>query len=296
MFKNNYQHTFSQVRPIREFDPEEIYMKATPKHTPFRRIVTIAVAAALILALSVTAYATELFGLMDFIMPKKSEDSVSQLISISGLSNSPEAKANAEWTEYFNSYDMNFIQYADDLPQNAGYYGAYNDEMYGKLKEIAAKYNLELLDSIEMLTPENPAPEHVKAGCSGAKVGYMYSNGSFKVEGNLITTDGREHPYTLMRNVKGSLTAASLNIHNVESWSQWNYTSPEGYQIVLGIPVDSTDERTMQPVGNRGLILSDLGNCFVFVLITDTMEGPVTADILTTVAESLDYAKLATVE
>lgn len=299
MFKNNYKQVFSQVRPVREFDPEEIYMKATPKHTPIRRIVTIAVAAALILALSVTAYATDLFGLMDFIMPDSYQsstlpddavDSASdrQHIAISGFVDSPEAKASAEWKQYYNSYDMDSIAWdEDDLPQHAGYYGAYNNEMYAKLQEIAAKYELKLLEGIT----SGSRSGHTLDGTETSY--YQYDNGTFKEETTFIY-DNKTYSFSLIRNVKGTLSAGSFEIWDAENWESWGYTTPEGYEVAIGLSAElfAADGTS---VGNRGLILTDLGDCFVS-LIMISWDDPITPEAMQAAAESLDYARLATVE
>lgn len=296
MFKDDYKQTFSQVRPVKEFDPEEIYMKATPKHTPIRRIAAIAVAAALILALSVTAYATELFGLMDFIMPDSyqssslPDDAVNgasprQHISISGFTDSPEAKASAEWRQYDNAYDFSTVEWdKDDLPQHASYYGAYNYEMYDKLQEIAAKYDLQLLESIQF----GSRSRHL---LDGAEISYyQYDNGTFKEEGTFIYDD-KSYSFSLIRSVKGTLPANSFEIWDAESWETWSYTTPQGYEAAVGVSgelfaADGTS------IGTRGLILTDLGDCFV-CLIMVSLDEPITPEAMQAAAEALDYARLA---
>ena len=299
MFQDEYKHTFSQVRPAKEFDPEEIYMNATPKHTPIRRIVTIAVAAALILVLSITAYATDLFGLMDFIMPEDyqssslPDDAVNGAstrahISISGFTDSPEAKASAEWQQYYKAYDRNSIEWdKDDLPQVASYYGAYNYEMYDKLKEIAAKYELQLLGDVTI----GRRAGHNLNGTEGSY--YQYDNGSFKEECVFIH-DNKTYSYSLIRNVKGTLSAGSLEIWDAESWETWSYTAPQGYEVAIGLSnelfaADGTS------IGNRGLIMTDLGDCFV-TLFMISWDEPITPEAMQAAAEALDYNRLATIE
>jgi len=299
MFKDNYQHTFSQVRPVREFDPEDIYMKATPKHTPVRRIVTVAVAAALILALSLTAYATDLFGLMDFIMPDDYQssslpddavDSAStrQHIAISGLTDSPEAKASADWMQYYKAYDFSTVEWdKDDLPQNASYYGAVNSEMYDKLQEIAAKYDLKLLEGIQSGSRNGHTLDGIEASY------YQYDNGTFKEETTFIH-DNKTYTFSLIRNVKGTLSANSFEIWDAENWESWSYTSPNGAEVAIGLSAElfAADGTS---VGNRGLIMTDLGDCFV-TLVMVSWDEPITSEAMQAAAESLDYARLATVK
>ena len=301
-FKDEYKAAFSAVRPSAEFDPEEIYMKANQKRTPMRRFAALAVAAALLLALSLTAYATELFGLMDFIMPDDYQSGPSleneapnaskyQPISISGYADSPEAKASAEWKDYYWEYVMNTeISYdaGNELPEQAGYYGAYNQEMYDKLLEIAAKYDLELVTGVEsgsrarhLLDRENTAY-------------YAYANGNFKEETDFTASDGVRVGYSLARHMKGSLTTITLNILDAKGWTSWNHTTPAGDVAVVGLSGDLT-AKDGSCLGNRGLILVDLGDCFVSVLVTE-WDQPITETAMNELAAQLDYARLAEIE
>lgn len=299
MFQDEFKRTFSQVRPAKEFDPEEIYMNATPKHTPIRRIVTIAVAAALILSLSVTAYATELFGLLDFIMPDSYQSSTlpddavagastRQHISISGFTDSPEAKASAEWQQYSKAYDFSTVEWdKDDLPQNASYYSAVNYEMYDKLQEIAAKYDLKLLDGITFGSRSGHTLEGLETTY------YEYDNGTFKEE-NTFIHDNKTYSYSLIRNVKGTLAASSFELWDADKWETWSYTAPQGYEVAVGLS-DELFSSDGTSVGYRGLIMTDLGDCFV-TLIMVSWDDPITPEAMQAAAEALDYGRLAVVE
>ena len=302
MFKNNYQHTFSQVRPIREFDPEEIYMKANQKHTPMRRAVSVALAAALLLALSLTAYATDLFGIKDFIMPddyqsdfaienEAPDASTYQTIAISGYASSPEAKASAEWEDFYWEYVANNEipnENVDGLPEQAGYYGAYNREMYEKLLEIADMYDLALVENIE----NGKRAGHLSDGKEWYY--YSYANGNFKEEGDFVASDGVTVSYSLARHVKGYLSTITLDILDAENWKSWNYTTPAGDAAAVGLSGDLT-AKDGSALGNRGLILVDLGDCFVSVLVTEWGE-PITETAMQELAENIDYARLAAIE
>ncbi len=302
MFKENYKRTFDRVRPSAEFDPEVIYMKANKKRTPMRRVASIALAAALLLVLSVTAYATDLFGIMDFIMPDEYQSgpiledvapdaSNYQPIAISGYASSSEAKASAEWQDFYWEYVMNNEipnENVDGLPEQAGYYGAYNREMYDKLLEIADKYGLELVENIE----SGSRAGHLLDG--GNISYYAYANGNFKEEGDFTASDGVKIGYSLSRHVKGYLSTISLNILDAECWVSWNYTTPAGDTAVVGLSGDLI-AKDGSALGNRGLILVDLGDCFVAVLVTEWGE-PITETAMTELVQSLDYPRLATIE
>ena len=301
MFKEDYKRTFSAVRPSAEFDPEEIYMKANKKPTPMRRVVSVALAA-LLLALSVTAYATDLFGIMDFIMPTDNpsdfeiqneapDASNYQTIAISGYADSPEAKASAEWEAYYWDYVMNneiTNEGADGLPQQAGYYGAYNQEMYDKLLEIADKYGLKLVEGFE----SGSRARHLKDGENTSY--YAYANGNFKEEDSFVASDGVTVDYSLARHVKGYLSTITLDILDAEGWKSWNYTTPAGDAAAVGLSGDLT-AKDGSALGNRGLVLVDLGDCFVSVLVME-WDAPITETAMQELAENIDYARLATIK
>lgn len=302
MFKDDYKRTFSAVRPSAEFDPEEIYMKANKKPTSMRRVVSVALAAALLLALSVTAYATDLFGIKDFIMPDDDQSGFEiqneapdasdyQTIAISGYATSPEAMASAEWEDFYWDYTMNneiTNEGADGLPQQAGYYGAYNRVMYDKLLEIADKYGLKLVEGFE----SGSRARHLRDGENTSY--YAYSNGNFKEEGSFVASDGVTVDYSLARHVKGYLSTITLDILDAEGWKSWNHTTPAGDAAAVGLSGDLT-AKDGSALGNRGLILVDLGDCFVSVLVME-WDAPITEKAMQELVENLDYARLATIE
>ena len=326
MYKDDYKRTFSRVRPSAEFDPEEIYMKANQKHTPMRRAVSVALAAVLLLALSVTAYATDLFGIKDFIMPddyqsdfvienESPDASTYQTIAISGYASSPEAKASAEWEAFYWDYTMNNVipnDNVDGLPEQAGYYGAYNQEMYDKLLEIAERYGLKLVENMEngeraghlLEIAERDGLKLVADTENGKRAGhlldgkewfyYAYANGNFKEEGDFVASDGVTIAYSLARHVKGYLSTITLDILDAGEWKSWNYTTSTGDVAAVGLSGDLT-AKDGSSLGYRGLILVDLGDCFVSVLVTEWDE-PIPESAMQELAENIDYARLAAIE
>ena len=69
---------------------------------------------------------------------------------------------------------------SEGLPQVAGYYGAYNREMYDQLLKTAAKYDLKLVENVE----SGGRKLHLLNGTEGTY--YQYSNGSFKEQHGCI--------------------------------------------------------------------------------------------------------------
>ena len=175
----------------------------------------------------------------------------------------------------------------DGLPEQAGYYGAYNREMYDKLLEIAERYGLKLVEGFE----NGKRAGHLLDGKEWFY--YAYENGNFKEEGSFTASDGVMVDYSLARHVKGYLSTITLDILDAQDWKSWNHTTPAGDAVAVGLSGDLT-AKDGSALGNRGLILVDLGDCFVSVLVME-WEQPISETAMQELAENLDYARLATV-
>lgn len=147
-----------------------------------RRIITFALAAALVLSFGVVAYATGFFGLIDSQMsdtvveyagvnPVSSLSEVSEsgeklvqglnqvpvrVVSLQGWRGSPEYLANQEWQSFYDDYRLNEY-YGDEVPNPAlktdswyeahsQIYTAYTPALKNKVLEICEKYSLKPLD------------------------------------------------------------------------------------------------------------------------------------------------------
>lgn len=142
---------------------KEPNMKKQKKNYKFQ------IAAALAFAIIIpaaAAYATNLFGLQNMHLGKATvadfDESTSEiterevdLISLQGVADSPEAKACAEWTAFYESYDKdgailsqigNGPTGLDETYTEA--YNCYTQEMADKVDEICEKYQLSKLKNI----------------------------------------------------------------------------------------------------------------------------------------------------
>ena len=70
--KKRSKEIFSQIQPTKEVDFEELRMKK-PYRTMTKKVVTIAATVALLAGVSLTAYAVNLFGLRDLLLPQRQE-------------------------------------------------------------------------------------------------------------------------------------------------------------------------------------------------------------------------------
>jgi len=287
-YKERYKEVFSQIHPMKNFEPEELYVKKSYKNIT-KKVVGIAVAVALLASFCLTAYAANLFGLRDLLLPQNYEaaqivepekeqpvtpvesekEQPSQpvdMISLVGFSNTPEAKAAAEWQAFLNTYDI------DAALENIGnnvfapdtsyiHYRVYNQEMADKLDEIIAKYGLKLHTSMLTLTPDEQLTELIGAE-NRAFSGYMYEDGTFKFDGILELAGCGNLEYQFQRCVRGSFTDIALNIHNIGDYAEWSYTTKDGTPALLAL----------SPY--KSLIIVDLPDCFVTINVLAGTETP----------------------
>ena len=159
----------------------EIYFdKQKTRHIQMKRVVSFALAAALVLGLAAAAYATGFFGLIDSQMGDtvveyagvnpvssviESREEMAQglnqvpvrVLSLQGWRGSPEYQANQEWQSFYDDYRLNNY-YGDEVPNPAlktdpwyethsRIYPAYTPAMKEKVLEVCDKYSLKPLDS-----------------------------------------------------------------------------------------------------------------------------------------------------
>lgn len=222
-------------------------------------------AAALALAIIIpaaAAYATNLFGLHSISMGKiVVEDPLSDvperevdIISLQGISDSPEAKACMEWARfYLEEYDKDGSILSeigngpsDVDPRYRETYNCYTQEMVDKVDEICEKYQLSIL--------ENPAVGDYEEVCGKTGIGkvcsdqtegvhhfnnggYFYEDGTLHMEGSAYIDEDPSYAvgYQLMRSMKGSFCPYILNIENVDDYEQWEYTTANGETMLLAI-------------------------------------------------------------
>ncbi len=314
-FKEQYQATFSQVRPGKEFDPEELRVKK-PYRSITRKVVGIAAAIVLLASLGLTAYAVNLFGLRDLLLPQRqevrlpvgAEDSGddrqtyrADMISLAGYGDAPETRAVAEWQAFLSTYDQDgtILDQIGNTPtgfeEAYGLYLVYTQEMADKLDEITAKYGLKLHTSIRDLFTNEALCEQVGGDFLGENriySAYMYEDGTFKFDGEIDLEGYGLLDYQFQRCVRGSFTDLILNIVDVNDYTEWSYLTESGLPVTLAL------------APRKALIIVDLPDSFVTINVlagTETpMEdifssGPFTAEDLERFAKSFDFSLLTPV-
>jgi len=204
--------------------------------------VRVLLVAALVALLAVTAFAFDLFGLRSYLVPSLSQMEEGGYISTNGFMDTPEGKAAAEWADFIRNYNIPdlsdeiieaWIGDDADLRTLEQIYSVYNDTMAQKLTEIRDKYGLTL--HTQLAFPASEELFYSAAGISpfvltedGQFQGqYIYEDGSFKGEG-VVTVDGVDCAFTLIRGRKGVLAPITNFLANPEDYSEWQYTTASG--------------------------------------------------------------------
>ena len=243
------------------------------------KAVLVAAVVTAMLALAVTAYAADWFGLRDALLltqPKATESgyAAGDYISLQGKADSPEWQAAAEWQSFLRSYDSDGSILASVGNKRTGFedkynaYLCYTQEMADEIDRICEKYSLKPLEGFKEPDTEDEffalAGTGVIYASSGNNFvnnvnrGFVYSDGSFRFDGDVAITDvGMEKPvaYQFIRNVKGSFSTALLNVGNVDDYTQWQYVTPNGVELL------------MCTSANKQLIIADLGKSYVVINI-----------------------------
>ena len=290
-----YRETFSQVHSSAQIRWEDFAQTRKPRRKkPVRRLWLLAAVLALLAALSIGAVAAHLLGLQDLLLPQNQpapsgQPSVQeQQLSLSGYINTPESQGLAEWNAFLSSYDpdgaiLNVVgNYID--PELAQYscYLVYTQEMADKLEEIAAKYTLSLHTWNHVVEDQG---EWVSLlgdflGDNTAYSGKIYEDGTFHYDGYLTTSEGRELNYQFRRSVKGTLNDVYLPVGGLSAYEEWYYKTGAGWEITLDLGPD------------RGFLLTDLGDSFVFVNVLAGTDQGITKQDMKDLADSFNFSLL----
>ena len=259
-----------------------------------RKLLIVAACLALLLALTAAAYATNLFGLRDLLLPLIGESSQSVSdgrISLTGYQGSPEWKALAEWQAFVSEYDPDGTIYQNTNGQldsslaRYSCYTVYSREMADKMDEIAAKYGLKLHTTSYDLQ-EHPELLELLGNFLGDKGGYytyMYEDGTFQVDGTIDFEDIGAWDFRLLRSVRGTFHDAMLYIGDVSEYQEISYETACGVTVTLALSK------------SQALILADLEDSFVTVYIPYGSNSGIKQSHLEILADSINFAALTPV-
>lgn len=298
---------------------EEAAPAAAPKRRSLRRplLVAAAIAAALLLVGCGIVYALRLQDMsigkatytQRFDDKGKAIDPVEKSLDIItpyGRSGDAIQQALKEWYEFQESYDQDHALMTNEpdipsIPNQYEYtYSCYTQEMVDKVDEIAAKYNLKLLDEWipfqryqsdifleetgirSLLLPDSDAQITGMAGM-------LYPPYNFSMEFNLVT----ENAGTLMTSYgyarKDYFPRAFPGGMDIDAYEQWDHTTPGGTKLLLALSGKG-----------QGEIIAEQENAMIMISIdgnraTSHTNYPDASEVMTkaeleSIADQFDYS------
>lgn len=260
------------------------------KRPGLRLVTRIIIAAALLLALSITAYAVYQATIKDYIIPPTEESETHTTspeiteelsranISLVGYQGTPEYEAYVEWNNWWEEsqdprVEMGVNDAWHDTPDNYyKIYGASFQEQADKLDQIIEKYDLALH------TGEAPLERGEQYDTRGAQSlyealgtkpfisspytsssGYVYDDGSFKLDCENWDDETAQEvfSFSMALNVKGSFFMISSSFPT--DYEEWSYNTASGVTVDL---VQSANESAIlaETEGSYIIILTNYGS------------------------------------
>lgn len=273
MTKDQFFDLFGQIDATYILAVEDILSgNSKVVHLPGKRIVrTILIAAVIASLMTLTAYATGLFGIFSRLikdpgneipsgtLPNEATDVVDSLrnvhhrdyISLSGVTGSPEYQAAAEWLAFKGSYADQ--KTAEQITEGKTYYEwrdlersfapdaktkeicrlyqVWDATMWEKLQEIADHYNLSL--HWERTPIIGDWDQQREHG--------KYEDGSFTV-----TVAQPFGIYELYLERAGSLPCDDMTAGSTDGYEEWEYTNVHGQSVSIATRNVSTNESWSQ--------------------------------------------------
>ena len=313
-----------QVAEAWRFDPELCGRSPERIGTmKIKRIVTFALAAALILALGVTGFAFYRGRVQDLVM-KSSEEEIAlveeesdivlvgedaeepaseephaapydplpgdtDMISLQGFAGSPEYQAALAWAEFLHGYDRDGAVLSSVGNSPTPWTETYCANGYNV-------YSQEMADTLESIAAEYGLSFH--SGFASASVDELRERfgdfcGQIKDGYGYCYADGTfqcdcetdKGMFQLRRCVKGVLDTVGLNVKDAEEYEQWEYTAACGETVLLAL------------APHHALILAESEQSFTVVNVLSGRDGAIlggsiTAAELEALADSFDFTLL----
>lgn len=298
---------------------EEAAPAAAPKTRSLRRplLVAAAIAAALLLVGCGIVYALRLQNMsigkatytQRFDDKGKAIDPVEKSLDIItpyGRSGDAIQQALKEWYEFQESYDPDYLLATNEpdipsIPNQYEYtYGCYTQEMVDKVDEIAAKYDLKLLEEWipfqryqSDIFLEETGIQSLLLPDSGAQItgmaGMLYPPYNFSMEFNLVT----ENAGTLMTSYgyarKDYFPRAFPGGMDIDAYEQWDHTTPGGTKLLLALNSKGQGEVIAEQENAMIMISIDGNRATSHTAYPDASEVMTKAE-LESIADQFDYS------
>lgn len=298
---------------------EEAAPADAPKTRSLRRplLVAAAIAAALLLVGCGIVYALRLQDMsigkasytQRFDDKGKAIDPVEKsmdIITPYGRSGDAIQQALKEWYEFQESYDPDGALLTDepdipDIPNQYEYtYSCYTQEMVDKVDEIAAKYDLKLLEEWipfqryqSDIFLEETGIQSLLLPDSDAQItgmaGMLYPPYNFSMEFNLVT----ENAGTLMTSYgyarKDYFPRAFPGGMDIDAYEQWDHTTPGGTKLLLALSGKGQGEIIAEQENAMIMISIDGNRATSHTAYPDASEVMTKAE-LESIADQFDYS------
>ena len=190
-----------------------------------------------------------------------------KVLSLQGYEGSPAYQALQEWSEYAIDYTIQNpeLRFSSDYQRPEAYtdYPCYSQDMVDKVDEICSEYGLHLLGKSTFITDADGMEANGLSGVLSDEAaprcfyGHLYEDGSFVASGELeFSGDYEKAVQFQMHNIKkDAFYTVHLGLNNMSDYTQWNYTTADGYTALLAL-----SDRT-------GLIFLENEERFVSIII-----------------------------
>lgn len=298
---------------------EEAAPAAAPKRRSLRRplLVAAAIAAALLLVGCGIVYALRLQDMsigkatytQRFDDKGKAIDPVEKsmdIITPYGRSGDAIQQALKEWYEFQESYDPDYLLATNEpdipgIPNQYEYtYSCYTQEMVDKVDEIAAKYNLKLLEGwipfqryqsdifLEETGIRSLLRQDSDAQITGM-AGMLYLPYNFSMDFELVTENAGKLMTSYGYARKDYFPRAFPGGMDIDAYEQWDHTTPDGTKVLLALSGKG-----------QGEIIAEQENAMIMISIdgnraTSHTNYPDASEVMTkaeleSIADQFDYS------
>lgn len=279
------------------------------KRKPFRRPLLIAALIALMLTLvgCAVVYVMKMqdmkVGEFEATEPVFNEDqelqgyeTVSlQVLTLAGLNGSPSYQAAREWVEFTQSYESDEGVWNDfmNFPEEYHAYQTYTQEMVDKVHEIADKYGLQLIGATVPIHAGDRFYQELNIDSllnPGSRAAVVLGNvtawesgclmiGSFDMK---MPNEEGQWPYPVLNSLyyskKDCFSPMTLFIDDTANWTEWNYTTSAGYNVLL------------TRSGREGWIICDREDAVLSIRVLNTKDEAMTDRQFELIADEFDFS------
>ena len=265
----------------------------TNKRSSKKKFVTVLIAAAVVSAAGISAFAAFRGGLEDIAFGKPENTTVTESIvipsakgkdkknsksakntkptesktpvALQGYSDSNGFKASKEWREFEDNYDQDWkiVDAYEKQCKKTGKdiyeekypgYGIYSKEMADKVEELLKKYNLKLRGKEFEEDEKTLTEKYGNIFTDITGTGYGYEDGTFHLDAKYKNVD-----FQIRRCMDGSFdTVYYADVGNINTYEQWRYTTKDGAEITIAKRDDNNMIIAKTP---KGFVVMNMEPC-----------------------------------